>query len=176
MSPTRFRDDCQAPPGDRQSPLFSTWLPNLVLVAREEIQDREILIFALKWYVASIDLHMLSSLIVFIFFANIFIWLFREFFDGSSDLSDWENRRISVTRDIRHNYARTATRIRPESVPEGGWGPFQIRISRDQKSADGSDKLSNLWIGDGASVNPCYRPNLSIVSEKGRRTNEDRTR
>jgi len=106
-----------------------------------------------------------------------FLFFFFTYFyladDSSRASGSEESTNLGDGPRIRHNYARIAGE---ESVQEGarGWGPFQIRIGRDQKSADGSDKLSNLWIGDGASVNsPCYRPNLSIASEKRRRRNED---
>lgn len=49
------------------------------------------------------------------------------------------------------------------------WGPAQIRIGLDQNTADGPDKLSDLWIADGANVDPLnlprYRQNLRSFRE-----------
>lgn len=72
---------------------------------------------------------------------------------------------------IRHNYAKAA--IAPCRIGLGRSlreGPVQIRIGLDQNTADGPDKLLDLWIVDGANVDllnpPCYRQNLRSFREE----------
>lgn len=65
----------------------------------------------------------------------------------------------------------------PELVP-GPPPPFrsQIRIGPDQNTADGPDKLSDLWIVDGASVDPLNPPRYHQNLRSFREGKEERTK